>query len=223
VNYQFNFGVVWDSRDLLLSGLALGLGLAVVSILIGCVLGLVGAFAATSRSRVARGLASGYVTFFRNLPILVILLFVFFALPRAGIRLDKIDSFVASLSVYAGAYLVEVFRAGIQSVPKGVIEAGTALGLKPMQIRRLLVAPLMLRNILPALGSNFISLFKDTSLAAAIAVPELTFYARKINTESFRVIETWLVTALLYVCVCTLIAFLLRRLEARLRLPGGAR
>jgi len=150
-------------------------------------------------------------------------LFVFFALPRAGIRLDKIDSFVASLSVYAGAYLVEVFRAGIQSVPKGVIEAGTALGLKPMQIRRLLVAPLMLRNILPALGSNFISLFKDTSLAAAIAVPELTFYARKINTESFRVIETWLVTALLYVCVCTLIAFLLRRLEARLRLPGGAR
>ncbi|WP_342241558.1 amino acid ABC transporter permease [Inquilinus sp. OTU3971] len=222
MNYQFNFGVVWDSRDLLLSGLALGLGLAVVSILIGCVLGLIGAFAATSRSRVARGLASAYVTFFRNLPILVILLFVFFALPRAGIRLDKIDSFVASLSVYAGAYLVEVFRAGIQSVPKGVIEAGTALGLKPMQIRRLLVAPLMLRNILPALGSNFISLFKDTSLAAAIAVPELTFYARKINTESFRVIETWMVTSLLYVAACTVIAFLLRRLEARLRLPGGA-
>ncbi|MGO1077304.1 amino acid ABC transporter permease [Inquilinus sp. CA228] len=219
MNYQFNFGAVWASRDLLLSGLALGLGLAVVSILIGCVLGLVGAFAATSRSRVARGLASAYVTFFRNLPILVILLFVFFALPRAGIRLDKIDSFVASLSVYAGAYLVEVFRAGIQSVPKGVIEAGTALGLKPMQIRRLLVAPLMLRNILPALGSNFISLFKDTSLAAAIAVPELTFYARKINTESFRVIETWMVTSLLYVAACTVIAYLLRRLEARLRLP----
>jgi polar amino acid transport system permease protein len=223
VDYQFNFGVVWDSRDLLLSGLALGLGLAVVSILIGCVIGLVGAFAATSHSRVARGLASAYVTFFRNLPILVILLFVFFALPRAGVRLDKIDSFVASLSVYAGAYLVEVFRAGIQSVPKGVVEAGTALGLRPMQIRRLLVAPLMLRNILPALGSNFISLFKDTSLAAAIAVPELTFYARKINTESFRVIETWLVTSLLYVFTCTVIAFLLRRLEARLRLPGGAR
>ncbi|WP_395678221.1 amino acid ABC transporter permease [Inquilinus sp.] len=223
MDYQFNFGAVWASRDLLLSGLALGLGLAVVSILIGCVLGLIGAFAATSRSKVARGIASAYVTFFRNLPILVILLFVFFALPRAGIRLDKIDSFVASLSVYAGAYLVEVFRAGIQSVPKGVIEAGTALGLRPMQIRRLLVAPLMLRNILPALGSNFISLFKDTSLAAAIAVPELTFYARKINTESFRVIETWMVTSLLYVATCTVIAILLRRLEARLRLPGGAR
>jgi len=219
VDYQFNFGVVWDSRNLLLSGLALGLGLAAVSILIGCVIGLIGAFAATSRSRVARGLASAYVTFFRNLPILVILLFVFFALPRAGIRLDKTDSFVASLSVYAGAYLVEVFRAGILSVPKGVVEAGTALGLRPMQIRRLLVFPLMLRNILPALGSNFISLFKDTSLAAAIAVPELTFYARKINTESFRVIETWLVTSLLYVFTCTVIAFLLRRLEARLRLP----
>jgi His/Glu/Gln/Arg/opine family amino acid ABC transporter permease subunit len=102
VDYQFNFGAVWASRDLLLSGLALGLGLAVVSILIGCVLGLVGAFAATSRSRAARGLASAYVTFFRNLPILVILLFVFFALPRVGIRLDKIDSSASSRCRSAG-------------------------------------------------------------------------------------------------------------------------
>ena len=217
MNYQFNFGVVWDNWPLLLSGLALGLGLAVVSILIGCVIGLVGAFAATSRSRIARGVASGYVTLFRNLPLLIILLFLFFAMPKAGIRFDKSTSFVISLSIYAGAYLVEVFRAGLLAVPKGLSEAGMAIGLTPMQIRRSITFPLMLRNALPALGNNFISLFKDTSLAAAIAVPELTFYARKINTESFRVIETWMVTSLLYVATCYAIAFLLRRVEARVR------
>lgn len=217
MDYQFNFGVVWASRDQLLSGLALGLALAAISILIGCAIGLIGAFAATSRSRAARALASGYVTLFRNLPLLIILLFLFFALPKAGIRFSKNASFVISLSVYAGAYLVEVFRAGLLAVPKGLAEAGMAVGLRPMQIRRWITFPLMLRNALPALSTNFISLFKDTSLAAAIAVPELTFVARKINTESFRVIETWLVASLLYIATCYLIAFLLRRVEARVR------
>jgi glutamine transport system permease protein len=77
----------------------------------------------------------------------------------------------------------------------------------------------MLRNVLPSLGSTFISLFKDTSLAAAIAVPELTFYARKINNESFRVIETWLIASLFYVLTCTLLAALLRLLEKRMEIP----
>jgi polar amino acid transport system permease protein len=86
-------------------------------------------------------------------------------------------------------------------------------------VRIWVVLPVMLRNALPALGSTFISLFKDTSLAAAIAVPELTFYARKINNESFRVIETWLVTSLLYVATCVLLAAMLRALERRLTIP----
>jgi polar amino acid transport system permease protein len=77
----------------------------------------------------------------------------------------------------------------------------------------------MLRNVLPSLGNNFISLFKDTSLAAAIAVPELTYYARKINVETFRVIETWMVASLMYVAACYLIAAGLRRVERRLAIP----
>ena len=83
----------------------------------------------------------------------------------------------------------------------------------------LLIAPLMLRNVLPSMSSTIISLFKDTSLAAAIAVPELTFQARKINVESFRVIETWIVASALYVATCALIAALMRRIERRLALP----
>jgi polar amino acid transport system permease protein len=96
-----------------------------------------------------------------------------------------------------------------------MIDAGRAIGLRQLQIARLVIFPILLRNSLPALGSTFISLFKDTSIAAAIAVPELTFEARKINVETFRVIETWLVATALYVVTCSLIAAGLRRLERR--------
>jgi polar amino acid transport system permease protein len=100
-------------------------------------------------------------------------------------------------------------------VPRGVVEAARAIGLTRLQTSLSVVVPIMLRNVLPALGSTFIGLFKDTSLAAAIAVPELTYQARKINVESFRVVETWSVTSALYVGTCLIIAAALRRLERR--------
>ncbi len=219
MGYTLNFSAVWRSFDFLLSGLMLSLGLAIVSILIGAVIGLVVAFLLMAKNRFARWPARLYVTVIRNLPILVLVLFVYFAMPQFGLRLDKIQSFVLVLAVYSGAYLAEVFRAGLLSIPKGLTEAGLAIGLRPSQIRTSVIAPLMFRNVLPSLSSTIISLFKDTSLAAAIAVPELTFAARKINVESFRVIETWMVTSALYVVTCFLIAALLRLVEHRLALP----
>ncbi|MBB3398900.1 MULTISPECIES: amino acid ABC transporter permease [unclassified Rhizobium] len=219
MGYTLNFAAVWRNFDFLLSGLMLSLGLAVISILIGAVLGIFVAFALLSRNRLIVVPARSYVTVIRNLPILVLVLFAFFALPQIGFRLDKIKSFVLVLSLYSGAYLAEVFRAGLLSIPKGLTEAGMAIGLTSMQIRTSIIAPLMIRNVLPSLSSTIISLFKDTSLAATIAVPELTFAARKINVESFRVIETWIVTSALYVVTCFLIAALMRLVERRLALP----
>ncbi|MBS1182036.1 MAG: putative amino acid transporter, permease protein [Proteobacteria bacterium] len=219
MGYTLNFAVVWRNFDRLLEGLALSLGLAVVSILIGAAIGLAVAFALISKYRAAVWPATVYVTVIRNLPILVLVLFAYFALPQMGVRLDKIESFVAVLAIYSGAYLAEVFRAGLLSIPKGLTEAGLAIGLTPMQIRSTIIAPLMLRNVLPSMSSTIISLFKDTSLAAAIAVPELTFEARKINVESFRVIETWIVASALYVATCALIAAVMRQVERRLALP----
>jgi glutamine transport system permease protein len=219
VGYQLNFDAVWRDFPLLMSGLGLGLVLASLSIVAGCGIGLVSAFAALSKRRVSRALAAGYVAVFRNTPILVLVLFTYFALPQIGVRLGKIESFVATLALYAGAYLTEVFRGALLAVPRGVGEAGLAIGLTEGQVRRSLVIPLMLRNALPALGSNFVSLFKDTSIAAAIAVPELTYYARKINVETFRVVETWMVASCLYVAACYLIASALRQVERWLAMP----
>ncbi|AUH02119.1 amino acid ABC transporter permease [Prodigiosinella confusarubida] len=218
MNYQLNFAPVWQNFDLLLSGLRLGLELSLLSIVLGCVLGLTSAFCMLSKHASLRWLALIYVTVVRNLPILILILMIYFALPSLGIMLDQIGSFIVTLSLYAGAYLTEVFRAGLLNIPAGQREAGQAIGLKEWQIKRYIVIPIMFRNVLPSLSNNFISLFKDTSLAATIAVPELTFYARKINLESYRVIETWLVTSLLYIVSCYLIARALRMVEQRLAL-----
>lgn len=219
MGYTLNFAAVWRSFDLLLGGLLLSLELAAMALAIGAVIGLAVAFALAGGPGWLRRPAALYVTVIRNLPILVLILFTYFALPQLGLRIDKIESFVLTLAVYSGAYLAEVFRAGLISVPRGVKEAGLAIGLTPMQIRTSLVLPLMLRNVLPSLSSTLISLFKDTSLAAAIAVPELTFEARKINVESFRVIEVWMVTSALYVATCAVLAALLRFVERRLAIP----
>jgi His/Glu/Gln/Arg/opine family amino acid ABC transporter permease subunit len=215
MGYTLHFDVVWASFDKLLSGLALGLALGLAAVAIGSLIGLTAGFASVGPSPFWRRAAALYVTVFRNLPILVIVLVVYFGLPEFGIRLDKIESFIVSLAVYAGAYLTEVFRAGLLAVPTGVIEAGRAIGLTRLQTNAYVVAPIMFRNALPALGTTFISLFKDSSIAAVIAIPELTFQARKINVESFRVIETWTVASFLYVSTCLSIAALLRALERR--------
>jgi glutamine transport system permease protein len=218
LGYTLNFAAVWRDLDLLWAGLGMGLLLALASIAIGAVIGLTLSFVLTSKSP-ARPLAAGYVSIFRNTPLLVLILFTYFALPQLGIRLGKLESFIATLSLYAGAYLAEVFRGALLSVPAGLTEAGLAIGLTRSQIRISIVIPVMLRTVLPSLSSTFISLFKDTSLAAAIAVPELTYYARKINNESFRVIEVWLIASLFYVATCVVLAMLLRLAERRLALP----
>jgi polar amino acid transport system permease protein len=219
MDYDLNFSAVWRDFDLLISGLGLGLVLAVVSIWIGCVIGLLVAFGRKSESRLLRWPSIAYVSSIRNTPILVLILFTFFALPQMGIRFGKIESFVVTLAIYSGAYLTEVFRAGLIALPSGLREAGLSVGLTRLKTNIYVIMPVMLRNVLPSLSNNFISLFKDTSLAAAIAVPELTFYARKINVETFRVIETWMITSLLYVAACSIIALILRHFEAKLAIP----
>ena len=163
-----------------------------------------------------RWLATAYVELVRNIPLLLIIYFIYFGLPLLGLSLfDNLWSFVLALALYAGAYLTEIFRAGIEAVGKGQIEAARAIGMTRIQVVRHVTLPLMVRVVLPSLGSTFISLFKDTSVASAIAVPELTYGAIRINVNTWRVIEVYLVVGLLYLATCYVIAALLRRVERR--------
>ena len=214
--YIFNWDVIWRHFDTLWLGLALGLGIAVLSLLIGCIIGLAAAVARTSGPRPLRLAVTAYTEFLRNIPILLLAYFCFYGLPHLGIAfLDNVWSFVLALSIYASAYLAEIFRAGIGSVPRSYLEAGMAIGLTRWQRFRHITLPVTLRITLPSLSNNFISLFKDTSLASAIAVPELTWGAMWINVNTFRVLEAWTVAGLLYLGACYAIALALRRIERR--------
>lgn len=215
MDYVLDFGAVLRGLDDLLSGLAVGIAMGLAGLIAGSLIGIAAAYAAVFGGRTARSAVRLYVGFIRNVPILVLALFAFFALPQYGLRFSNTNTFAAVLAVYAGAYLTESFRAAILMIPKGILEAARSIGLTGAEILVWVILPIALRNALPSIGNNFISLFKDTSIAAVIAVPELTFQARKINNESFRVIEVWLITSLIYITTCALMAFALRRLEAR--------
>jgi polar amino acid transport system permease protein len=214
--YHFNWRPVFKDFDLLWKGLLLGLGIAFLSLAIGAVLGLIGAFARVYGPRPVRNLVTAYVEFVRNIPLLLIIYFVYFALPLIGISiLDNSWSFVFALAIYSGAYLTETFRAGIESIHKGHLEAGRAIGLTRLQVARYITVPLMFRVALPSLGNTLISLFKDTSLASAISVNELTYGAIRINVNTWRIIEVYTIVGLMYLITCYSIAWLLRLLERR--------
>jgi len=215
-NYHFNWTIAWQYFPQFYRGLVLGLGLAAVSLLIGTGIGVIGALGLTTGPRWVRLLLTSYVEFIRNIPLLLLVYFAFYGLPKVGISaLDNVWSFVAALSAYGGAYLTEVFRAGIGSVPSGYAEAAKAVGLSPWQRTRLVTLPLTLRIVLPSLGNTFVSLFKDTSLASVLGVPELTYAAMRLNLDTFRVIEAWTFATAMYLLSGYGIIMTLRSVERR--------
>ncbi len=226
--FGLNWDVIWRNRDEFLGGLALGLKLALIGLAIACAIGLVVAFARTSRHRWLTRVAGAYVEFIRNIPLLLILFFLYFGLPMwaySAVPRDVADFLVmdgdtttiVGLAIYGGAYLAEVFRAGILSVSRAFVEAGRSLGLSGVQIVRYVTLPIMFRTVLPSLSNTFISLFKDTSLAMAIAVPELTFVTRKVVTDTFQYVQAWTTAGVLYLVTTYAIAAVLRFLERRIR------
>jgi polar amino acid transport system permease protein len=216
VQYHLNFNFVWKYFDKLSWGLVLSLELALIGILIGMAIGLALALAYTGAGRLVRTAIACYVEFIRNVPLLLLVYLVFYGIPSVGgFAYDATESFVATLAIYAGAYLVEVFRAGLDAIPKGLIDAGKAIGLTPAQLLVHVRLPTMFRIVLPSLSNAYISLFKDTSLASVIAVPELTYGANWIYTNTFRIVEVYAVVTPMYLVTGYLLLFALQRLERR--------
>jgi polar amino acid transport system permease protein len=216
MGYYLNFTLIWRHFDKLWSGLILSLELAVVSIAIGCVIGLALAVLYVSGNRAARALIAAYVEVVRNVPLILLVYLVFYGLPTVvDISYGATTSFVVTLSAYAGAYLVEVFRSGLDAVPRGLVDAGMSIGLTPWQRLVHVRLPTMLRIALPALSNTFVSLFKDTSVASVIAVPELTYGAQWINFNTFRIMEVYLVVTAMYLVAGYAILIGLRALERR--------
>ncbi len=198
-------------------GLLLSLQLSVVSAAIGAILGLVMAVGYVSGGRIIRTFVAGYVECVRNIPLLLLVYLVFYGVPSVvDLQYSATTSFVATLSLYYAAYLVEVFRAGLLAVPNGLLDAGKAVGLTAWQRLIYVRLPVMFRIALPSLSNTFVSLFKDTSVASVLAVPELTYGAQWINTNTFRVIEAYAVVTPMYVVTGYVILWILRQFEKAL-------
>ena len=227
-----NVSVLYDAydRDRFLHGLWTTTWLSLVAGALSVLIGLAGAAALEARSRMVGAIVRGYVEAFRNTPPLVQLLFFYFAigglLPGHAVDgatvplVSNTGWAIVSFSLFAGAFNVEIFRSGLEAVPAATTEAAEALGYTRVQALRHVGLPLALRVCMPALGNNLVNLVKTTSLAYAIAVPELLYAAAQIWSESMNVRETMTVLLLTYLVLIGLLVWAMERWERALRLPG---
>ena len=198
MNYQFDFSPVIAGIPDLLWGCLGTIGLAASGMILAVIIGIGGVVLRDSKIRQLRWLVISFVELIRNTPFLVQIYFIFFALPFVGIKLSPTPTAVISLGVNGGAYAIEIIRGGVQSISKGQIEAGLALGLHKLQVFRLIVLKPALRAVYPSLASQFILLTLTTSITSAIAAYELTSVAKLIENESFRSFEVYFTVTALY-------------------------
>lgn len=185
------------------------------SFVVSIVLGIVSAGCATSRSRLLRVISHAYVEVFRAVPILTQLFIIYFGLGSIGIKLNPIPAALVGFGLNGGANLTEVFRAGIGAIDYGQTEATLSIGMTPLMALRYVVLPQAFRIVLPSLTNFAIGLLKDTSLASAVAAPELSFDANALVERTFRSPEIYILLALFYLAMSLPLSALARRLERR--------
>jgi polar amino acid transport system permease protein len=207
----------WSNLKFLAGGIGATLLVSLCAIALSVVLGATVALAGLSRRKTLNRLSRGYVELFRAIPLLVLLLWVFYGLPVIiGLQLGVFATGVLSLALSDSAFEAEVFRAGIQSVPKGQIEAAKSLGLSWTQQMRLVVLPQAIKVILPALGNQFVYVVKMSSLISVIGLQELTRRANELNVSEYRPLEIYTLLVLEYLILILIVSYLVRRLERRL-------
>lgn len=215
MDYSFDFSVVWQNMGALLAGAWLTLKISVLAIAFGLIIGIVGAMFRTSGNKVLNGMALAYVEVIRNTPYLIQLLFIFFGLPNLGIKLSAEQAAILSLAVNFGAYSTEIVRAGVESIPKGQIEAGLAIGFKKLSVFRYIILPPALANIYSALVGQVILAVLFTSVVSQIAAEDLTYAGDFLNSRTFRSFEIYFTIALIYLALVWLIKALSFVIERR--------
>ena len=213
---HFNFDLVVNSFPLLLVGAGVTIKITALSVALGVVIGLFVSIARISRIKLLRVLAAIYVDFFRGTPLLVQIFLVYFALPViTGQRVDPFVAAIGSCGINSGAYVAEIFRAGIQSIDKGQMEAGRSLGMTWVQTMRYIIVPQAFKRVIPPLGNEFIALLKDSSLVSVIGFEELTRRGQLIIAKTYGSLEIWLSVAVIYLAMTLTISRFVAYLERR--------
>jgi polar amino acid transport system permease protein len=224
--FQFNVPFMLEWLPFMLAGVPLTILISVLGILLAVPLALLGALGRLSSNPLYYGIASFYVSFIRGTPLIVQIFFVYLGLPQLAqyappqlqglFILGTVTSGVLALGVNYGAYLAEIFRAGIQSVGHGQVEAAQALGMTRTQTMRRIVLPQAVRVIIPPTGNEFIAMIKDSALVGIVGVQEVFFRASKIGRQYFQNLETLVVAALIYWILTSIFSYFQGRLEKRL-------
>lgn len=201
MTYKFDFSVLLPYWEQLLRGCWLTILLSSIAIAAGLMIGILTALAKQSRLAGVRLAANTYVEAIRNTPFLVQVFFIYFGLPALGPSFQPWSAAVIALSLNCGAFSGEVIRGGIDAISRGQLEAGAALGLKPLQVFRYIVLKPALRIIFPALSGQFVLSLLTTSIVSSISAEELTSIAESIDTLTFRSFEIYIVTTLLYLFI----------------------
>jgi polar amino acid transport system permease protein len=212
---RFNLDVPFMGHFLsfIMAGSGLTILVSGVSIVLAVILALLGALGRLSKNPIANGVSGFYISLIRGTPLLVQVYIWYLGLPRLDIILTAVPAGILALSVNYGAYMTEIFRAGIQAVSKGQHEAAQALGMSRTQTLRRIVLPQAFRIVIPPIGNEFIAMMKDSSLVSLMGVWELTFRAGKVGRQYFRNIETFLIAAAFYWVLTVIFQFLQGNLE----------
>jgi polar amino acid transport system permease protein len=196
-------------------GLFTTIYISAVSIVIATVIAIVGAIAKLSNNGFAYAIASFYTSLFRGLPLLLQIYLIYMGLPQLGFMIDAIPSGIAALSLCYGAYMTEIFRAGIQSIPKGQWEASRALGFPFRLILRKIILPQSIPLIIPPTGNQFIAMLKDSSLVSVLGIWEIMFLAKKLGAKDFNHLEMLLTAAMIYWVLTIILEMIQARIERR--------
>ncbi|WP_439271690.1 amino acid ABC transporter permease [Pseudochrobactrum sp. HB0163] len=198
-SFQLSYSFILSKLPFLVTqGVFTTVYISAISIAIAFVLAIIGAIAKLSQNGFAVAIASFYTSFFRGVPLLIQIYLIYLGIPQLGYVIDAVPAGVMALSLCYGAYMTEIFRGGIMSIPRGQWEAARALGLRPVTTMRKVIMPQAMKLIIPPTGNQFIAMLKDSSLVSVIGVWELMFLARTQGREEFRHLEMLITAALLY-------------------------
>ena len=214
LNVEIDF--IARATPFILQGIWITLIVSAASIVLATFLAAVGALGRLSANAIVNAVASFYVSFFRGTPLILQLLVWYLALPQVGLIFDPIFCAIGALGMNYGAYMTEIFRAGIQAVPLGQREAAAALGMSSRTSFLRIVAPQAFRIIVPAIGNDFVAMLKDSALASTVALQEIVWRARNVGQKEFKTLQTFIIAAMIYWALTILFSTFQNRIEKRL-------
>lgn len=213
---MLDFSIFTNHAGEFLTGFGNTVKASVIALVCSFIIGVIIAVMRISPFRVLRWIGTAYVEFIRNIPLLLIAFFIFFALPSVGLKFDGFLGGTAALSIYTASFIAEAIRAGIQSIDKGQMEAGRSSGLTYLQAMRYIILPQAIKIVIPPLGNQFINLVKNSSILGVITGLDLMYFGDAVYSRTYSVFEVYIIVALFYLVLTIPLSLFVGYLEKRL-------